>query len=104
MSPRKRKPLVQVKLRIPEDLKRQLDQEAKKRDDLSLSAEIADRLRKSFETDKQTARQTALSILEVLEEHGLDLEALVDQRRRDAYDDDRRDDWEMEQRLSESDK
>jgi len=83
MSPRKRKPLVQVKLRIPEDLKRQLDQEAKKRDDLSLSAEIADRLRKSFEADKETARQTALAILEVLEEHGLNLEALVDQRRHD---------------------
>jgi len=86
MSPRKRKPLVQVKLRIPEDLKRQLDKEAQKRDDLSLSAEIADRLRKSFETDKEAARETALSILEVLEEHGLDLEALVDQRRRDDAD------------------
>jgi hypothetical protein len=83
MPPRKRKPLVQVKLRIPEDLKRQLDKEAQKRDDLSLSAEIADRLRKSFETDKEAARETALSILAVLEEHGLDLEALVDQRRRD---------------------
>jgi hypothetical protein len=104
MPPRKRKTLVQVKLRIPEELKRQLDQEAKKRDDLSLSAEIADRLRKSFETDKQAARQTALAILEILEEHGLDLEAVVDQRRRDDYEMDRRDDWELEQRLSESDK
>jgi hypothetical protein len=89
MSPRKRKPLVQVKLRIPEDLKRQLDKEAQKRDDLSLSAEIADRVRKSFETDKERARQTALAILEVLEEHGLDLGALVDQRRRDDWEADR---------------
>ena len=79
MSPRKRKPLVQVKLRIPEDLKRQLDKEAQKRDDLSLSAEIADRLRRSF--DKETARQTALAILEVLEDRGLDIAALVDKRR-----------------------
>jgi hypothetical protein len=104
MSPRKRKTLVQVKLRIPEELKRQLDREAQKRDDLSLSAEIADRLRRSFEADKDTARQTALAMLEVLEEHGLDLEALVDQRRREDDDENRRDDWEMEQRLSESDK
>jgi hypothetical protein len=79
MPPRKRKSLIQVKLRIPEDLKRQLDQEAKKRDDLSLSAEMADRLRKSF--DKETARQTALAILEVLEDRGLDIAALVDKRR-----------------------
>ena len=92
MSPRKRKPLVQVKLRIPEDLKRQLDREAKKRDDLSLSGEIADRLRKSFETDKETARQTALAILEVLEDHGLDVAALVDQRRHDDMLSDMRDD------------
>jgi hypothetical protein len=87
MPPRKRKPLVQVKLRIPEDLKKQLDREAQKRDDLSLSAEIADRLRKSF--DKGTARQTALAILEVLEDHGLDIAALVDQRRRDDWEADR---------------
>jgi hypothetical protein len=85
MPPRKRKPLVQVKLRIPEDLKRQLDKEAQKRDDLSISGEIADRLRRSFESGKETARQTALAILEVLVEHGLDLEALVDQRRRDDW-------------------
>jgi hypothetical protein len=87
MSPRKRKPLVQVKLRIPEDLKRQLDREAQKRDDLSLSAEIADRLTRSF--DKETARQTALAILEVLEQHGLNLKALVDQRMRDDWEADR---------------
>jgi hypothetical protein len=86
MPPRKRKPMVQVKLRIPEDLKRQLDREAQKRDDLSLSAEIADRLRKSFD---ETARHTALAILEVLEEHGLNLEALVDKRRRDDWEADR---------------
>jgi hypothetical protein len=36
---KKGSPLVQVKLRIPEDLKRQLDREAQKRDDGSLSAE-----------------------------------------------------------------
>ena len=102
MPPRKRKSLVQVKLRIPEDLKKQLDREAQKRDDLSLSAEIADRLRRSF--DKETARQTALAILEVLEDRGLDIAALVDQRRRDDYEADRRDDWELDQRLSESDK
>ena len=89
MPPRKRKSLIQVKLRIPEDLKRQLDQEAKKRDDLSLSAEIADRLRKSFETDAEAGRRMALAILEVLEEHGLDLGALVDQRRRDDWEADR---------------
>jgi hypothetical protein len=87
MSPRKRKPLVQVKLRIPEELKKQLDREAQKRDDLSLSAEIADRLTKSF--DKETARKTAIAILEVLEEHGLDLEALVNQRKRDDWETDR---------------
>jgi hypothetical protein len=48
MQPRKRKGLVQVKLRIPEELKRRLDREAKKRTDGSLSAEIADRLERSF--------------------------------------------------------
>jgi hypothetical protein len=50
----KRKPLVEVRLRIPEDLKQQLDREAQKRDDRSLSAEIADRLRKSFLLDETT--------------------------------------------------
>jgi hypothetical protein len=48
MAPRKRIGLVQVKLRISDDLKRRLDREAKKRDDGSLSAEIADRLERSF--------------------------------------------------------
>jgi hypothetical protein len=89
MPPRKRKSLIQVKLRIPEDLKRQLDQEAKKRDDLSLSAEIADRLRKSFETDAEAGRRMALAILEVLEDRGLDLGALVDQRRHADWEADR---------------
>jgi rRNA-processing protein FCF1 len=88
MPPRKRKSLIQVKLRIPEDLKRQLDREAQKRDDLSLSAEIADRLRKSFETEEE-ARRAALAILEVLEEHGLDLEKLAKQRMHDDWQADR---------------
>jgi hypothetical protein len=40
--------LVQVKLRISDGLKRRLDREAKKRDDGSLSSEIAERLERSF--------------------------------------------------------
>jgi hypothetical protein len=48
MAKRKRTGLVQVKLRITEDLKRRLDREACKRLDGSLSAEIAERLEKSF--------------------------------------------------------
>ena len=48
MAPRKRTGLVQVKLRISDDLKRRLDRESKKREDGSLSAEIADRLERSF--------------------------------------------------------
>jgi hypothetical protein len=48
VSPRKRTGLVQVKLRITDDLKRRLDREAKKRVDGSLSAEIAERLERSF--------------------------------------------------------
>jgi hypothetical protein len=47
MAPRKRG-LVQVKLRITEDLKRRLDKVASKRVDGSLSAEIAERLERSF--------------------------------------------------------
>jgi hypothetical protein len=47
MAPRKRG-LVQVKLRITDDLKRRLDKEASKRVDGSLSAEIAERLERSF--------------------------------------------------------
>jgi hypothetical protein len=49
MTPRKRTGLVQVKLRISDDLKRRLDREAMKREDGSLSAEIAKRLEQSFE-------------------------------------------------------
>jgi hypothetical protein len=87
MSPRKRKPLVQVKLRIPEDLKRQLDREAQKRDDLSLSAEIADRLRKSFEPD-DSGRRAAMAVLEFLEDKGLlDITALAEQRMREVWED-----------------
>lgn len=41
--------LVQVKLRIPASLKHRLYRAAAKRDDGSLSAEIADRLKRSFE-------------------------------------------------------
>ena len=48
MAPRKRTGLVQVKLRITRDLKRRLDKEANKRADGSLSAEIAERLQRSF--------------------------------------------------------
>jgi hypothetical protein len=46
--PRKGTGLVQVKLRITSDLKRRLDREASKRKDGSLSAEIAERLERSF--------------------------------------------------------
>jgi hypothetical protein len=48
MPPRKRTGLVQVKLRITNDLKHRLDREAIKRADGSLSAEIAERLERSF--------------------------------------------------------
>jgi hypothetical protein len=48
MPPRKRSGLVQVKLRITPELKRRLDREASKRVDGSLSAEIAERLERSF--------------------------------------------------------
>ena len=48
MTPRKRSGLVQVKLRITDDLKHRLDREANKRADGSLSAEIAERLERSF--------------------------------------------------------
>jgi hypothetical protein len=88
MPPRKRKPLVQVKLRIPEDLKRLVDREAQKRDDRSLSAEIADRLRKSFEPD--AGRQAAMAVLEFLEDKGLlDVNELAKQRMSDDWEADR---------------
>ena len=48
MAPQKRIGLVQVKLRISSELKHRLDKEAKKREDGSLSAEIAERLEQSF--------------------------------------------------------
>jgi hypothetical protein len=48
MAPPKQTRLVQVKLRISNDLKRRLDKEARKREDGSLSAEIAERLEQSF--------------------------------------------------------
>jgi hypothetical protein len=50
MAARKRTGLVQVKLRITDDLKRRLDRAAKEREDGSLSAEIAERLEWSFRT------------------------------------------------------
>jgi predicted transcriptional regulator len=53
MAPRKQTRLVQVKLRISDDLKRRLDREAKKRVDGSLSAEIAERLEQSFKRPVQ---------------------------------------------------
>lgn len=67
MGPRKR--LVQVKLRITNDLKRQLDREAKKRVDGSLSAEIAERLERSFTapaTEKSLATAVATAVAERL--------------------------------------
>ena len=68
MAPRKRTGLVQVKLRISDDLKRRLDREATKREDGSLSAEIAHRLEQSFRVpalkeDIATAVAEKLSIL-----------------------------------------
>jgi hypothetical protein len=61
MAARKRTGLVQVKLRITDDLKRRLDREAKKRADGSLSAEIAERLELSFRTPAlQDALATAV--------------------------------------------
>jgi len=64
MAPRKR--LVQVKLRITDDLKRRLDREAKKRVDGSLSAEIAERLERSF-TAPALGKAVATAVLEGIE-------------------------------------
>jgi len=62
MALRKRTGLVQVKLRISDDLKRRLDREAKKREDGSLSAEIAERLERSFTVPAlENALATAVS-------------------------------------------
>jgi hypothetical protein len=54
---------VQVKLRISGDLKRRLDIEAKKREDGSLSAEIADRLERSFK-DPALEEKLATAVME----------------------------------------
>jgi hypothetical protein len=70
MASRKRIGLVQVKLRISEDLKRRLDREAKKREDGSLSAEIAQRLEESFVTPLQN-EAIATSVVEKLFLSGL---------------------------------
>jgi hypothetical protein len=64
---RERTGLVQVKLRITEDLKRRLDREAKKRADGSLSAEIAERLERSFTAptaEKSMAKAVATAVLD----------------------------------------
>lgn len=63
MALRKRTELVQVKLRITDDLKRRLDREAKKRADGSLSAEIAERLEQSF-TGPAMAKAVATAVLD----------------------------------------
>ena len=69
MAPRKRTGLVQVKLRISEDLKRRLDREAKKREDGSLSAEIAERLERSFSTPT-LEKAVATSVIDELSAKG----------------------------------
>jgi len=65
MARRKRTGLVQVKLRITDDLKRRLDREANKRADGSLSAEIAERLEWSFRTPV-LEKGVATAVVEVL--------------------------------------
>jgi hypothetical protein len=67
MAPRKRTGLVQVKLRIPDELKRRLDREAKQRPDGSLSAEIAERLEQSFTAPVQ-AKATAAAVVKEMKE------------------------------------
>jgi hypothetical protein len=66
---RKRTGLIQVKLRITEDLKRRLDKEAKKREDGSLSAEIAERLERSF-TAPTLQKALATAVVEELKYAG----------------------------------
>lgn len=61
MAPSKRTGVVQVKLRISDDLKRRLDREAKKREDGSLSAEIAKRLEDSFANPLQDLQNEAIA-------------------------------------------
>ena len=70
MAPPKRTGLVQVKLRITDDLKRRLDKEAKKRADGSLSAEIAERLERSF-TAPAMATAVATAVIDKLSTVGL---------------------------------
>ena len=65
MAKRKRTGLVQVKLRISDDLKRRLDREASKRPDGSLSAEIAERLERSF-TNPALEESIATTVVEKL--------------------------------------
>ena len=70
MAPRKRAGLVQVKLRISDDLKRRLDREALKREDGSLSAEIAERLEQSFK-GPALEQAVATAVLEKFKTVGL---------------------------------
>jgi len=65
MARQKRTGLVQVKLRITNDLKRRLDREANKRADGSLSAEIAERLEWSF-TAPALEKGVATAVVEEL--------------------------------------
>ena len=67
---RRKSGLVQVKLRITEDLKRRLDREAKKRLDGSLSAEIAYRLEQSFDAPA-LKKAVATAVVEELKIAGL---------------------------------
>ena len=69
MQPSKRKGLIQVKLRIPKELKRKLDREVKKRTDGSLSAEIAERLERSF-TWPKIEEATASAVVTELKARG----------------------------------
>jgi hypothetical protein len=69
MARRKRTGLVQVKLRITDDLKRRLDREANKRVDGSLSAEIAERLERSF-TVPALEKTVATAVVEEMKSVG----------------------------------
>jgi len=72
VAPRKR--LVQLKLRITDDLKRRLDREAKKRPDGSISAEIAERLEWSFTApglEKAVATAAVTAVINELNTAGL---------------------------------
>ena len=69
MVQRKQTRFVQVKVRMPGHLKRRLEQEAKKRDDGSLSAEIVARLERTF-TDPPQVQATATAVANELLERG----------------------------------